>query len=158
MKYYADQRRTERQFGVGCWVYVKLQPFRQISLRGSTQHKFSPKYYGPFQIQERIGEVAYRLLLPSTSQIHPVFHVSQLKQRKGDAPDSAGTIPPIDTNSVLAAKPIKILARRMVKRNNRPDILFLIHWQGANEEDATWERAADIMLRYPEFDVMEQHP
>ncbi|GJZ37982.1 reverse transcriptase [Tanacetum coccineum] len=64
-------------------VYLKLQPHKQVSIRQDQQHKLSSKYYGPFKVAERIGEVAYRLELPSSSQIHLVFHISQLKKCHG---------------------------------------------------------------------------
>ncbi|MCI88686.1 putative retrotransposon gag protein, partial [Trifolium medium] len=42
--------------------------------------KLCPRYVGPFQIIERVGEVAYRLALPPTMfGVHDVFHISQLR-------------------------------------------------------------------------------
>lgn len=61
----------------GDWVSFKLHPFRQISVVGMRNQKLSPKFYGPFEILDKIGSVAYRLNLPSGSQINPVFDVSQ---------------------------------------------------------------------------------
>ena len=50
-------------------------------IRFGAREKLSPKYIGPFEILERVGEVAYRLALPpSLEGVHNVFHVSQLRR------------------------------------------------------------------------------
>lgn len=83
MKSFADQHRTDRTFVEGDWVYLKLQPYRKISVRQSQHHKLNAKFYGPFQVESKVGQVAYRLKLPNSASIHPVFHVSQLKKCHG---------------------------------------------------------------------------
>nr|GEX51948.1 ribonuclease H-like domain, reverse transcriptase, RNA-dependent DNA polymerase [Tanacetum cinerariifolium] len=46
----------------------------------AAQGKLSPRFIGPFEILERIGEVSYRLALPpQLSHVHDVFHVSLLR-------------------------------------------------------------------------------
>jgi hypothetical protein len=71
MKHQADENRTERTFAVGDSVYLKLQPYVQSSIAPRAHHKLLFKYYGPY------------LALPATSRIHPVIHVSQLKNAIG---------------------------------------------------------------------------
>nr|GFB00269.1 retrotransposable element Tf2 [Tanacetum cinerariifolium] len=83
IKSLADKHRCDREFEEGVWVYLKLQPYRQATLKQAKQNKFSPKYFGPFFIIKKVGKVAYKLQLPSSSHIHHVFHVSQLKLYKG---------------------------------------------------------------------------
>ena len=67
MKRYADSKRDDVSFSVGQWVYVKLRPGRQTSVTGRHHPKLSKHFFEPFQIEERIGTVAYRLRLPPDS-------------------------------------------------------------------------------------------
>ncbi|XP_073360410.1 uncharacterized protein [Aegilops tauschii subsp. strangulata] len=80
MKVQADKHRTERSFEVGEFVFLKLQPYLQSSVAPRANHELAFKFYGPFQIIARVGEVAYELALPVSSKVHPVFHVSLLKK------------------------------------------------------------------------------
>lgn len=83
MKHSADAHRRDVSYKVDDWVYVKLRPYRQTSVRGAKYQKLGKRYYGPYQITEVIGKVAYRLALPSSAKIHPVFHCSLRKLHHG---------------------------------------------------------------------------
>lgn len=83
MKLFANNKRTERLLNIGDWVYLKLQPYRQQSVAVRSSLKLSAKYFGPFQIVARVGEVAYKLRLPDHSKVHPIFHISLSKETCG---------------------------------------------------------------------------
>ena len=83
MKRQADKHRSDRSFAVSDWVFLKVQPYVQSSLARRANQKLAFRFFGPYQILERIGPAAYKLALPSSSSIHPVFHVSQLKVSHG---------------------------------------------------------------------------
>lgn len=73
MKVQSDKKRTERVFEVGDWVYLRLVPYQYMSLSSHSVHKLQPRFYGPFEILSKVGTVAYKLKLPDSSKLHPVF-------------------------------------------------------------------------------------
>ena len=81
MKQQADQHRSEQRFNVGDWMFLRLQPYKQMSLKNTKKdNKLSPKYYDPYKVLQNIGSMAYKLELPAYSRVHPFFHVSYLKK------------------------------------------------------------------------------
>ncbi|WVZ94230.1 hypothetical protein U9M48_040146 [Paspalum notatum var. saurae] len=79
-KSYADNRRRELSFQAVDSVYLKVSPIRGTR-RFQIKGKLAPRYIGPYPIVRRVGKVAHKLQLPeSVSDIHDVFHVSQLRK------------------------------------------------------------------------------
>jgi hypothetical protein len=79
-KSYTDHRRRELSFEMGDYVYLKVSPMRGLChFKG--RGKLTPMFVGPVKITEKKGEIAYRLELPpQLSDVHNVYHVSQLKK------------------------------------------------------------------------------
>ena len=151
MKQLADKHRSERELAVGDWVYVKLQPYRQHSLRSHHCQKLSPRYFGPFQVLARIGAVAYKLALPSHARIHDTFHISLLKKKVGTGGTQAQIPAGITHQGQMLAEPIAVLDRRLVKRGRVAATQVLVQWSNSFPEDATWEYLQDLRLQFPHF-------
>ncbi|KAK3133105.1 hypothetical protein QOZ80_6AG0532360 [Eleusine coracana subsp. coracana] len=127
-------------------VYVKLQPYIQTSLAPRANHKLSFKFFGPFKILEKIGVVAYKLQLPDSSTIHPVFHVSQLKQ----AVHLQHEVTPIIPDSLqMLQVPELVLHKRVVVRGVSSVQQGLIKWFGLPATLATWEDLEALQQRFP---------
>lgn len=91
MKQQADKHRRALYFAPGDQVYLSTGNFRQF-LPGVSA-KLKPRWIGPFVIEQRIGEAAYRLAADRRFHTkHPVFHVSQLKAYPGEEPDQSKAI------------------------------------------------------------------
>lgn len=74
MKQQADKHWSERSFDVGDMVFLRLIPYQHESLPKHYFHKLQPKFYGPFKVLAKVGSVANKIDLRSTSKLHPLFH------------------------------------------------------------------------------------
>lgn len=149
MKSNADKHRTDYSFNVGDLVLVKLQPYRQQSVATRVSHKFSKKYFGPFPILQKVGSVAYKLQLPATSKIHPVFHISLLKKFVGtnDTPHSSLPMDAINNQPVI--QPVAVLDHRKKKVHHHWVDQYLVQWENLPLEESTWLDSHILKQLYP---------
>lgn len=145
MKTQADKSRSERQFSVGDWVYLKLQPYVQTSLAPRSNQKLAFKFFGPFQVVERIGSVAYKLQLPESTSVHPVFHVSQLKTAVPASHKVSALPQALDGLQI----PLKILQRRVSSSDHAIVPQALVQWSNLPRLLAMWEDLEALKQRFP---------
>jgi hypothetical protein len=151
MKHTADKKRRHQEYQVGEHVLLKLQPYAHNSLVNRPYPKLAFKYFGPYQVLERIGKAAYKLDLPEDALIHPVFHVSQLKPFLPDYTPVFATLPkvaPLHTKDIV---PETVLQRRLVKKGGKAVPQALIKWTHLPAEAATWEDWYVLQARFPSF-------
>ncbi|GKD53269.1 putative reverse transcriptase domain-containing protein [Tanacetum coccineum] len=98
-------------------------------IRVGTKGKLAPRYVGPFKILERIGPVAYRLiLLEEFSSVHDTFHVSNLKKCLADA-NLHVPLDEIKINKTLhfVEEPVKIMDRKVRSLKRSKISLVKVH-------------------------------
>nr|XP_051210878.1 uncharacterized protein LOC127328311 [Lolium perenne] len=148
MKKQVDKHRTERSFDVGDMVFLKLQPYVQTSLAPRSSQKLAFKFFRPYKILACVGEVAYRLELPTSSKIHNAIHVSQLKRRLPSASPKKDDLALLDLDSMVLLQPEKILARRCIQRGGVKVPRVLIRWLGLPSSAISWEDEAPLHVRF----------
>ncbi|XP_073153425.1 uncharacterized protein [Henckelia pumila] len=148
---YANTQHRPLQFEVGEKVFLKVFPFHRILMFG-LNCKLSPRYIGPFEILKTVGDLAYRLALPSElSDIHYVFHVSMLQQYVADEFHILQLSEvQLDTDFTYVEKPLRILDRKEKMLRTKVISLVLVQWQRRGIEKATWEVERRMRTDYPE--------
>ncbi|KAL0535485.1 hypothetical protein IC582_029816 [Cucumis melo] len=153
MKRYADQKRRAVEYSVGEYVFLRIRPYRQLSVRSRRNEKLAPRFFGPYKIVERIGPVAYRLQLPESSKIHPVFHVSQLRKMVGHHEGSQPTIQFVDENYVWKSDPEEAVDYRETVAGQWE---VLVCWKGLPKHEASWESYDEMQIKYPAFHLEDK--
>ncbi|XP_058217277.1 uncharacterized protein LOC131328343 [Rhododendron vialii] len=140
-KSYADRRRRPLSFKVGDHVFLKVSPRRGLSHFGQ-RGKLSQRYIGPFDVIEKIGEVAYRLALPPRlSNVHDVFHVSMLRKYELDPSHALEWSElELEADASYGEEPIRILDSRKQVLRGKTIPLVRVLWSTLGKEESTWEK------------------
>ena len=133
-KYY-DKKHRDVEFNEGEMVLLSTRNLKMKGIPG----KLKKRFVGPFRIEQRIGQQAYKLSLPENWKVHPVFHVSLLKpwHIASIQEDEA----PVDDDLKLEEPYYeieKILQWQKVQRGQRILKENLVLWKNYPISEASW--------------------
>ncbi|XP_022851726.1 uncharacterized protein LOC111373420 [Olea europaea var. sylvestris] len=135
---YSNLKRKSVEFEVGEKVFLKVALIKGF-LRFGKKGKLKPRFIRPFEILERIRNVAYRLALPPRlSAVHNVFHVSMFRKYVHD-PKHVISYDSLEVPKDLTYEeaPMEIIERKVHALRNT--------------EEATWEKEKEIRAKYPQL-------
>jgi hypothetical protein len=137
----ANARRRDVTFNVGDKVRLSTA---NLSMPSAISRKLAARFIGPFVVERVVNHVTYRLKLPASLKIHPVFHVSMLQPWRVDsefpAHQPALTRPP----PVDVADHRFLVEQLLDKRTRGRRVEYLVRWEGYGPEDDLWEPAHHI--------------
>jgi len=150
-KHQYDKKHREISFTVGQWVWLRLlhRPFALLKVQG--RGKMGPRYFGPYQVLEKIGDVAYRLSLPPGACLHDVFHVGLLKPFHGTPPGAPPPLPPVQ-NGRACSQPARVLRGRLAR--GRYEVL--VQWLDQDPASSSWVSLEDFRRTYPDFQLEDK--
>jgi hypothetical protein len=153
---YANQHRRELNFNIGDKVMLFAHNIHNPIDKYRPTRKLAPKYLGPYTISAIISPTSYKLDLPSTLKIHPVFHISMLKPYQETDEFNRDVAPQpvyIPETKEFEYEVEQILDKRIIR--NKPQ--YLIKWLGYPLHDATWEPSENLKNapeKLKEFELM----
>jgi hypothetical protein len=140
----ADPKRRAVDLKVDDLVLLNT---RNLKLRVSQDTKLLPKFVGPLKIIQRVGPVAYKLELPSTWSVHPVFHVSLLRKYITQGHPGFVAAPP--ASDWIMGEPVyeveEIMDHRDTTVGRQSRRQFLIKWVGYDAIHNSWERESNLV-------------
>ena len=136
-KAYHDRKARAKSFNVDDQVLLST---KNIAFKNPGTAKLLPKFAGPFRVLEKIGQAAYKLLLPESMKIHDVFHVGLLEPYHADGKCQP---PPVTLflDGDVQYEIESVLAVREARHNKKQ---FLVKWLGYGPEHNTWEPEANL--------------
>ena len=112
--------------------------------------KLGPRYLGPFTILERIGDLDYRLELPTSLKINPVFHVDRLAPWHDNGLDKPPPPEPVEVDGEEEYEVERVLDSRLFRRQ----LQYLVKWKGYPDSDNSWipwfniEHAPELVAKF----------
>ena len=113
-KSYTDKKRKYKDYQIGDHVYLKVKEKRS-SLSLGRCGKLAPRFFGPFEILAKRGQVAYELALPAHIRFHNFFHASLLKKYVYDTKHVIDwSLLQVEPKGEFSHEPLHILQKREV--------------------------------------------
>ena len=100
--------------------------------------------------------MAYRLKLPDGCLLHPVFHVSQLRDAKGAARATSELPPQVTKELEMVVEPEAVLGIRPGTGKHHGESEVLIQWKGLPPLEATWEVFSLLQRQFPSFHLEDK--
>jgi len=151
-KSYHDKRRKDIEFQVGDHVLLRVDHVTGVR-RALKCWKLTPRFVRPCKIVEKVGAVAYQIVLPpSLSNLHDVFHVSQLRKYVYDE-SHVIQVDELEVRHKLIIETwlVRIEDREMKRLRGKEIVLVKVISVGPTGEGATWESKSRMKDSYPEL-------
>ncbi|OIT28672.1 hypothetical protein A4A49_52152 [Nicotiana attenuata] len=132
-------------------IFVKLQPYRQMSMKGHSYHKLNPKFFGPFRIMKKVGHVAYQLDPLHNAKIYHTIHVSQLKKHVGTTVAVPHLPVTLSTCGYIVLEPEAILEERVISKHGRLVTQALVKWFNCSTKDSNWIDLHVLQQQFSQF-------
>jgi hypothetical protein len=143
-QHYTNLHRKQKEYQVGDKVLLSTTDIRW---KMKVTPKLLARYIGPFTIKRVLSPLNYELALPSSLPIHPVFHISKLRefvdnnaerfpdrsqQPSRPPPDMVNNEEEYEVEALRDCRTSKWTDKRMYKQ-------YLVKWKGYPEWENTWE-------------------
>ncbi|XP_075645588.1 uncharacterized protein LOC142616677 [Castanea sativa] len=149
-KSYYDIKRKALELEIGGKVFLRVAPMKGV-MRFGKKGKLSPRFVGPFEVLERVGEIAYRISLPlALLGIHNVFHESMLRKY---IPGLSHVLryEPLQIRDDLSYEEIQVEILNLKEQvlRNRTISWVKVFWKNHLVKETSWEHEDVMLSRYP---------
>ena len=142
----ANKKRRDGTFKIGDQVLLSTSHIDLASQTSRPSKKLKHRFIGPYEIIQQISPVAFKLNLPETLKIHPVFHTSLLRPYKDPHGYPFREPTPTPPPAVTKDDDTEFEVERILDhRTRRHKTEYLVKWKGYPDYDATWEPADHLV-------------